>query len=259
MHSPNAIVVSRRRMFTLRSSLLRELIRSKMGGYDALARSWPSSCRVPDSTTVWRWLSGKSHLSSSNILPLAGALDLDPFALFDVTPTAFSALCQLFSRNIGGSHRGGLASDLRWMPELIAPRAEWPPQSMADQFFRRPWQVRSFRHTGKGNQNFFQNVRITASSDETTIPKVWHFAFKRADPAFPLWVPYGFVERYSNQVTMYHYRGSCQTVSASGHKSFLVETWFGLDAADFRVASVHGFTIELSEAKETNLPSIRFP
>jgi hypothetical protein len=71
---------------------------------------------------------------------------------------------------------------------------------------------------------------------------------------------YGFIQRYDSKITMYHYRGSCKTVDTSAHtSSFLVETWFGLDAADFRVACVHGFKIEVSELEEPNLPCVRFP
>lgn len=247
-------------MFTMRRSLLRDLMRSKLGGMPGIARAWPQPFSVPDRTTLWRWFNGRSQITPALILPLAGTFDLDPFALFEITPPAYAALCRALAKGIGAGRGTQLARDLQWLSDLVAPREDWPPNEIASRYFHRPWVVKPFRHTAQYAQNFFQRLLITAPVMKFREPQVWHFAFRGQNPSFQLWVPYGFIEKRPNQIALYHYRGNSTSVDVSAEAStFIVETWFGLGTAEFRAASIHKFDLALIDSADLALPCVRFP
>jgi hypothetical protein len=193
-------------------------------------------------------------------LELAGTLDLDPFALFETTPKAYAAMCRALARSIGAKDASPLGKDLGWLRGLIAPNEEWPDNDPATKFFGRKWNVRAFSHAARDRQNYFQRISINAVPRKFAEPQVWHFAFKGNNPAFPLWTPYGFVERKCDEIAVYHYRGYSATVDTRADaRTFSVETWFGTGAAEFRVASLHPFTLALKRDTDQMNPSVRFP
>lgn len=233
---------------------------TKLGGMPGVVRAWPISFRPPDRTTLWRWLNGKSQVAPKRILELAGAFDFDPFALFETTPRAYAVMCRALARSIGAKDASPLGSDLRWLRDFIAPNEEWPRGDLATKFFGRKWRLKHFSHTALERQNHFQKVSITAAPRKFAEPQVWHFAFRGHGPTFPLWTPYGFIERKADEIALYHFRGYSTTVHAlPDARNFTVETWFGTAAAEFRVASLHKFGLVPTETADPSTPCVRFP
>jgi hypothetical protein len=249
-------------MFTLRRSLLRDLMRDKLKGYAGFSLTWPLPTRAPDRTTLWRWLNGRSQVPPALVLALAGAFELDPCALFEITPKAYAALCRALVRNIGTNHAYPLTQDLQWLASFVVPSEHWPCNDISSQYFKRSWTVQSFRHTAKNARNFFQKLLVAAPPRTCGEPQVWHFAFRDQTPNSLLWIPYGFVERTAEKIALFHYHARGHSVNLRiplDATTFVVETWFGPGPADFRVASLHEFKLALSDKADPTTPCVRFP
>jgi hypothetical protein len=249
-------------MFTLRDSLLRDLLHEKLHGSPGFVRTWPLPTAAPDRTTLWRWLNGKSQVPPGLVLALAGAFDLDPCALFDITPKAYAALCRALVRNMGTNRAHALTHDLQWLASFVVPSEMWPSDKISLQYFKRPWTVHSFRHTAVSVRNVFQKLSIAAAPRRYAEPQVWHFAFKNKTPTSLLWIPYGFVERTDRKLALFHYHARGHSVSLQIPRDtteFLVETWLGPGPAEFRVASMHEFKFALSDKDDLATPCVRFP
>lgn len=248
-------------MFSLREYLLRDLIHHKLKGYQGLSLAWPLPAGAPDRVTIWRWLDRK-EVNPDRIFELAGAFDLDPLALFEITPKSYTFLCLRLVKSIGGNHEDALTHDLEWLASFVLPREDWPCSDLASRYFKRPWKVHSFLHTAENARNFFQKLSVTAPPRAWGEPQVWHFAFRDLAPNSLLWIPYGFVERRGGKVALFHYhaRGHSAKVGiAPDASTFLVETWFGPSPAEFRVASLHDFKLALCREADPEAPSVRFP
>jgi len=100
---------------------------------------------------------------------------------------------------------------------------------------------------------------IAAGARPFNQPQVWHFAFKSPLGIFREWRPYGFVEVFEDQISLFHFNGHMQVVPRPRDGRFIVETYFGEGSADFRVASLHPFTLEQLEAPDPRLAVVRFP
>jgi len=237
-------------------------MRTKLQGFPGFSRQWPLSTSVPNRTTVWRWLSGKSPIAPELVLALAGTFDLDPFALFEITPKAYAALCRALVRSIGTTHSNPLTQDLQWLAAFVVPSEDWPNSEISSRFFKRTWTVVPFCHTAKVGRNYFQRFSVTAPPRTFGEPQVWHFAFRDQSPLSRLWIPYGFVERQLSEIALFHYhpRGHSMTLRIPANTTtFAVETWCGLGPADFRVASLHEFKLAFSDEADPATPCVRFP
>jgi hypothetical protein len=186
------------------------------------------------------------------VLELAGAFDLDPFGLFERTEHGYAVLCRVIATEIGVKRTSRLTAGLDWIHDFIAPSEEWPPQQISRRYFHRDWKCTDFFHRADKNRNYFQRLDIISEPGKFGEPQIWHFAFKVPNATFPVWTPYGFVERRNEEIALYHYRGGyCDCVSiATDAREFAVETWFGLGAAQFRAASLHSFKLALGEKRD---------
>jgi transcriptional regulator with XRE-family HTH domain len=251
-----------RAVFSLRQSLLRNLLRDKLKGYPGFSLAWPLATPAPNRATIWRWLNGKPSVSPGVVFAIAGAFDIDPCALFEITPRSYASLCRALVRNIGTNRAYPLTQDLQWLASFVVPREDWPCNDVPLQYFKRPWTVHSFRHTAKHARNFFQKLSLTAPPRGCGEPQVWHFAFRDQAPSSLLWIPYGIVERTAQEIALFHYhaRGYSTRVDIPcDAKTFTVETWLGPGPAEFRVASLHEFALALGDQVDLTAPCVRFP
>lgn len=195
-------------------------------------------------------------------MPLAGALDLDPFVLFETTPDSYATLCLALMQKIAVRNVGPLGSELAWAHDLIVPSRDWPPRGIATRYFNnnRQWRTQDFCHTASEARNYFQRVSITAEHREFAEPQVWHFAFRVPGAKRPVWTPYGFIERERERVRLYQFRGHMAELEIPlDSKSFVVETWFGIGPAEFRVASLHRSNLAIVHNVHTLTHCLRFP
>jgi hypothetical protein len=248
-------------MIALRHSWLYELTTKKFNGSQALIQAWPRAFVSPHRTTLWRWLKGRVPIPSDQVLPLSGALDLDPFVLFETTPESYATLCLALMQKIAVRYVGPLGSELEWAHDLIVPSRNWPPSGIATRYFNnnREWRTQDFFHTARDARNYFQRLTVTAEHREFSEPQVWHFAFRVPGAKRPVWTPYGFIQREGDRARLYQFRGqTAELQTPLGSTSFVVETWFGIGPAEFRVASLHPFELAVVRSADTSTRCLRF-
>ena len=227
------------------------------GNAAAVPAHWPND-DVPNRSTVSRWLNGRSlPQSSDTVLALAAALDLDPFALWRVTPELFARVCARVVTASRSKRWSQLTPALSFVESFVGPTVNWPPE-FVEQYFQRPWSVAQFRHTAESKRNFYAGILIRSLLPTCEdLDQVWHFAWSDIiDDA--VWRPYGFVRLAANELSLYSFSGivnSCLLPSECN--TFGVETWFGEGAAKFKVVSVHPFTLELTDQIPSGM-SVRF-
>lgn len=242
----------------LNGDLLREIIEARFaGGISDVQDLWPTE-PGPARATIYRWMKGGLPQSSNDFLRLCATLDVDPFSL--LIPNA---------RELSGSINALLAafySDL-WTPALafmkdfLGRRAEWPPLAPAIQFYQRNWITFDFVHSATSEANFYALLSLTSSrTDYPSLPTVCHFAYRNENFYGKRWLHYGFVQQTKSEVKLIHINGHFQDYKKQlQQEPARVETFFGPSPTQFRVASLHPFSIQRIYDSNSNLPSVRFP
>ena len=247
-------------MLTLDNKAIITRIDDRFGGnLAAVSRSWPAG-DPPHRSTIMRWLRQETlPRSAHDLLAFCGALDLDPFALWRVSPATFPALC---ARLIKASRAGswtGLLPALSFLEPFVGPTPEWPPMNLARQYFHRDWSIHEFCHSAGGMRNYFAAISIdTQASQHRHEDRVWHFAW-RDDIDHALWRPYGFVRLSGSDLLLFSFNGLSAEARLEGpHAAFTVETWFGEGASVFCVASLHPFGLKINGPGDPVGPNVRF-
>ena len=212
-----------------------------------------SSMRVeppPHRSTVGRWIDNLTSPKSADLaLALAGALDLDPVLLWDFDPASVERLCKQIDQAIRRDNWEKLLPALRYFADLAGQNAEWPPSRIAREFYDRLWSVEAFEHRPDSDftPHFARLRLIQEGGGKDSSPQVWHFAYRDIGSKLPaLWSPYGFVETDGERIRILSYRGELETVARSGReRAVAVETWLGPGSAEFRIASLHEFKLQV--------------
>jgi len=182
----------------LDSDRIRGLIADRFGGsISRLAAALPLD-EPPDRSTVTRWLSSDGRhfpRDEERILALAGALDVDPTALWTFDPENFPTLWPKIVRASRTGRWSGLLKALAFFRYFSDQAEEWPPQPMARRFFNREWVVNEFAHDPRDGKNFYQDLVVRPRRPQGTFPTVWHFAFRHGGVRGAKWQPFGFVRR----------------------------------------------------------------
>ena len=230
------------------------------GSIAAVASHWPTP-DAPDRATLSRWLLLQSlPRTESQVLSLAGALDLDPFALWSLTPSTLPALSARLVTAFRKGKWGRLTPALSLIRPFIEPTSEWPPAQIASTYFRRRWFTADFEHSAKKNVDYFAaiSIELPRQKEQCGQDQVFHFAWRGYAPG-ELWRPFGFIRVVASEVRLYSYRGLLEFRTIQpGNWRFIAETWFGQGAAKFRIASLHRFKIELGRPVPPGAPSVRF-
>jgi len=248
-------------MLALRLDLIEKCVAETFRGSIAqLAAAWPVA-PAPHRSTVLRWLKeGTLPRSAKDFLALAGALDVDPFALWSLRVESFDLLCSRILRVSRARRWSQLHLALSFLDSFIGPLAEWPPTHVAEEYYHRLWRTVEFEHPAQDRQNYYAAIGLepgpTASFAE---PQVWHFAYRDAGLRGAAWRPYGFVEVCGLDVRLFNFSGLTDASKLSQrHCPFCVETWFGQGAAKFRITSLHDFRLTLRSRTPESLPKVRF-
>lgn len=222
--------------------------------------------KPPHRVTVWRWInnpSGPFPKHADAILALAGALDLDPMALWDMEDDEFRRRVHTFAVAIVRRRWKDQDRTFMFLEQMLDCAGEWPADRLARHYYRRPWVVRNVSHDARRQRNYYGHFLIAPETLSERAPQLWHFAFRDA-PARGIrgmngWYVYGSVEAYGEKITLRNYNGKvsrCALKSSGG--PFVVETWFGQGSADFRIASLHSFQLSMPERALRTIPRVRF-
>jgi hypothetical protein len=222
------------------------------------ARNTDASKDVPDRATIYRWLNGAFPRTRDDLLRLCGFLDVDPFCMLTLPATdeaaAVRRLHSAFWLN-------------RWEPPALSFFAEffghqhyWPPSQLAKQYYGRDWHTEEFGHDPEIRANYYAQIELVrlAVPDSGT-PQVFHFAYQQPGLFGQRWIQYGFVERQGLLVRLLNITGQVEHYRAeSGDRPSVVETWFGPSLANFRIASLHPFSMRFKDAQEPTDLRVRF-
>ena len=248
-------------MLELRLDLIEKCVTENFRGSIAqLAESWPVE-PAPHRSTVLRWLKmGALPRSAKDFLALAGALDVDPFALWSLRVEIFDLLCSRILRVSRERRWSQLHVTLAFLDPFIGPLAEWPPSHVAEEYYHRSWRTFDFEYPAQDRQNYYAAIGIEpGSTTRFAEPQIWHFAYRDAGIRGAAWRPYGFVEVFGLDVRLFNFSGLTDAIQLSQrYCPFFVETWFGQGAAQFRITSLHDFQFSLNSGTPESAPKVRF-
>jgi hypothetical protein len=250
-------------MLRLDVECIRSVIDDKYAGSISRLAAALSLDPPPDRSTVTRWLSSDgSHFprDEERILALAGALDIDPMALWTFDAGTFHVLWPKIMRAARTGKWSELLTPLSFLRHFAEPADEWPAEPIAQRFFDRGWVVHEFIHDPQKGANFYQNLTLRSHLHRRKYPIVWHFAYRHGGAMHKReWKPFGFVRREADQLTLFNDWGITDQVRCVVTNDEVgVQTWFGPGAATFRVASLHSFSLAVGKDERAGVPTVRF-
>lgn len=237
----------------LRTEMVRDLIAQRFGGVDDLVVEWEERVRTGQQKigkarnrgTVYRWLDEGLPSRKEDILGFAALLDVDPVALLRIDDEFvrlhYGRERRLFQLGILGQSR------LAAFWAIYVPSGSWPDRSIARSLYGRDWTTSDYRHDPALVANVFACFKFTpCKSASARSPWVVHFAYRRASARDGMWRPYGSVMRIGQEVVLVSESGDLQEQTLGEAASpIAVETHFGPGPAEFRVASLHEFDLEV--------------
>ncbi|MPZ46607.1 MAG: hypothetical protein GEV05_25125 [Betaproteobacteria bacterium] len=242
---------------TLNGTLLRRLIKVRFpGGVDELQSLWNKDGGV-HRTTVFRWTKGHLPQDSEDLLHIAELLDIDPFALL-----AFSSddLDSAIDRLIESFQRGRWKPALSFLKDFFGRQRHWPPESFAERYAWKRWYISEFSHDPHVSSNVYALVRLLGQRQyDEHYPQLFHFAFRCPKRHGSRWLQYGFVSRLGSSVSLVHIDGHTHSYRVKSQaEPSCVETFFGPEAATFRVASLHDFLLSFDPENINHRDAVRF-
>ena len=252
---------------TLNSELLKRLYAEYPGGLRALRDRWfekycntsRDPARLPDRATFYRWRNGELPGSPHQLMRLCGLLDADPLSVLSFPSGEEAPVIQRIYRSFWSNQWGELRT-LSFLPEFFGHHTSWPPQAIAAHFYNRTWSLQEFSHDPNIKSNFYPRIEINGDTRvHEKLPQVFHFAYRQPSVFAKRWIQYGYVSRYLNSVMLVNITGDIQRYEAPSVKHPTnVETWFGPGHADFRVASLHTFSLSVQFDGVDNGLKVRF-
>jgi hypothetical protein len=210
---------------------------------------------------VTRWLSSDGRhfpRDEERILALAGALDVDPTALWTFDAENFPTLWPKIVRAARTGRWSGLLKALAFFRYFSDQAEEWPPQQMARRFFNREWVVNEFSHdpaTARTSTRTSSCAPPPAGdrSDGVALRVPPRRRARREVAALRIRAPRRGegdpVQRLGD-----HRRGGDDAVD----QDICIRTWFGQGAAAFRIVALHPFTLSIPKLEQPGLPTVHF-
>ncbi len=248
---------------SLNGTLLEQLIEGEFSGkVERFLDHWEAAhskiiSKPPDRSSIYRWMKGQLPRSSQSFLSLCGLLDVDPFAMLSVNEDKLSSTIPELLNAV--QLRQWRQPALGFFTDFFGRQTSWPPRSISEDYFSRSWSMEDFEHDPEHRDNYYPTIVIGGSEQiHLHKPQVFHFAFRSPDLFGKRWLQYGFVERCGKQVRLVHINGHVERYETEDISNLShVETWFGAGAAIFRIASLHPFSLKVTD-KQTNA-CVRFP
>lgn len=250
----------------IKRELVRSLIKRRFGSVDGLAAEWEerlsrgtqAAGRARDRSTIYRWLERGLPSNKDDLFGFAAVLDVDPVALLDIDGGAIAERLPKERRwfQTGLAHLSALSP--LW--PIYTPGPHWPSTDIAQHYYGRPWRTEHFTHDATKHTNIYAAVHLTAEGDvEPYLPRTYHFAYRRLGATDQMWRPYGTVMGYDGDSQLISESGDYQVVAdEQSPKTVVVETYFGPGAAEFRVASLNAFCIDVAVSSERITQCLRF-
>lgn len=242
----------------LHTELVRALIQQRSGSIDGLVVEWEERVASGvqkvgdprDRSAIYRWLQKGLPLNRDDVLGFAGVLDVDPIAILGINgpfiEEHFAKERRLFQ--LGSEHRSPFSP---FWPIYI-PGPGWPNGEIASNYYARSWFAEDFAHDPSRIENVYAAVHLKAAArDYPLVPRTYHFAYRRTGARDGMWRPYGTVIGYHHEVCLISESGDYQKLSDErSNETVVAETFFGPGPAEFRIASLHDFRVEVTTPSE---------
>lgn len=272
---PDALRELLENQIQLRKDLIQTFIEREFEGNRAAFGRSLELQDLPHRKTILRWAS-EEDLSlpkgAKRLLALAQALDVDPFMLLEIDLDLLMECCRKASWNLAW---GTVHKALAFLNDLFRLTEEdWPPSEIAERFDGE-WYTTHLEHNPRLGRNYFQPLTISAdlfyaadgALQGPRNPQLWYLAYRDVSFAHEqmaprsFWRPYAVVYLYQGEAVLIHLAGLLQRVPLRPEQpgQFVLETFFGQGAAQFRFASLHPFAAKKGTAGEPlpDLPLLR--
>ncbi|MEO1700617.1 MAG: hypothetical protein AAFR71_01085 [Pseudomonadota bacterium] len=236
----------------LDTTTIKDRINHRFGSVRRLADAWTIQFGEDTVTTdaIYYWLrTGKPPGSFVQLMRLSQLLGLDPTCLFKSNPQLKAAhIDKLLRAAITKVFHVSLLSDDFF--DVFGPQSMWPNNPKLQALGLDRWYARDFRHDGS-RLNYYQTVELKPTTTER--PVVWYFAY--CPIPSDVWRVYGSVQTDANGTTSLNnfYKSGLFTSHRFSDGTIDVSTLFGGSACDFRVVSMHPFSLQLVDRDEVEL------
>lgn len=237
----------------MNSGLVMELIREGFGSVDDFVVHWEERCasgrqrdgRSRDRSTIYRWLEKGLPSNKNDIFGFAAALDVDPVGILSLDH-------ERFRKRFGTERRffragNASLSKLSAFWPIYMPGPNWPDNTLSQSFYSRNWHTEEFIHDPSETMpNVYAKIALITRTKLQSAPRVFHIAYKRANAWDSMWRPYGTVSGVRGQIQLLSESGDFQRVlDAASPTRISFETYFGPGVAEFRIASLHPFHLDI--------------
>ncbi len=255
-------------------AFVQQVINDRWGSVGELEKGWAERVaegfqkigRARNRKTIYRWLKSGLPNDRDSIFGFAAVLGIDPLVMFDIESLKFEKILRLeFAFFLANLISLGKLSAI-W--PLLRPSAHWPSVEISNDFYDTIWSTVEFTHPAEQVSNVYAHIRLIGDpqDDVRHAHRVYYFAYKRKRGKDNLWRPYGIVHKRGRRAICMGHNGDMWegddsiptelTVADDGVID--VETFFGPDACDFKVACLHPFSLTFSAPSRAR-KALRFP
>lgn len=236
----------------LRRNIVNFLVDELHGGYDELASTWEEHAfkhkgtpKAPSRSTLYRWvadgvptlLDGSDH----RFFTLCGLLDVDPLAILDFQKhgyfSKFARLRQLVY--YGRKSLGGIATLL----DMYRPADVWPSETIAKDCFGHGWRAHHLTNGEDWKNSSYILLKPRFSGWKEQHPRAVHIAYRRIGVPDTMWRYYGTVLAIDHRIELYSESGTFQVAAQVDEGEVPFRTYFGGRPVEWRIASLHQFSM----------------
>ena len=235
----------------LNATFVKSLVDARFGSIDNLVVEWEERVALGqqkaggsrDRATIYRWLKRGIPSRQDELYGFCATLDVDPIAVLSLSK---SFIDRVFSRErlllqLNAIHRSQFAP--LWL--IYRPGPGWPNVEISRSYYNRPWNTAEFSHDAKAVTGVYATVRMTAPP-EGLLPQAYHFAYRRTNTRDGMWRPYGTVMRFAQKTVLISESGDYQEDKIRRPtRTTVANTYFGDGPAEFKLASLHPFDLDV--------------
>jgi hypothetical protein len=239
----------------LRQDLVSRLIHDRYaGGVDELASKWeglvatrPGFPSARGRASIYRWLDDgvptRGADAGLHVFGLCALLDVDLLSIFDYERNGyfskFAKLRQLIYAR--ASSIGGLATFMA----MYRPGDNWPSDAIASACYGRRWFAYQFTNEDAWQSNDYVLVKVRFAEKVGGQPRAAHVAYRRVRVPDTMWRYYGTVIAVDGHLELYNESGGHQRMQQVDEEEIRFRTYYGGRPVEWRVASLHDFSVAL--------------
>lgn len=255
-------------------AFVQQVINDRWGSVAELERGWAERVgdgfqktgAARDKKTIYRWLKGGMPNDRDSIFGFAATLGIDPLVMLDIESAAIQKILPVeFGLFLANLVSLGKLSAL-W--PLVRPSRHWPSAEISHDFYDARWTTVEFTHPADSISNVYAHLRVIGDpqDDVPHAHRIYYFAYKRKRSRDHLWRPYGIVHKRGRRAICMGHAGDMwegddkvpTELRVADDGVIDVETFFGPDACDFKVACLHPFSLTFSAPTKAR-KALRFP